>query len=292
MREKSQEITMDQKINVAATGLDGLVGTRVKSILSKSCNFVSLPENELDITNREQTLTAINNIEFDVFLHLAAFTNVDAAESNQEVAWKVNVDGTQNVYDAVTAKGKKIIYVSTGFVFDGENPPYYEDSPVNPLSYYGKTKLEGEKIIGNTGVTIRIDYPYGSHVEYKKDLVESLIDILKEKKPLQGISDQIMTPTYIDDIAHSLNYLIHNFKPNIYHIVGADSLSGIEIIHTIGKVFDLDTSYVTETTYDEFYKGKASRPKNSVMKSKNNNFYQARTFQQSLENLKSRIYLG
>jgi dTDP-4-dehydrorhamnose reductase len=72
----------------------------------------------------------------------------------------------------------------------------------------------------------------------------------------------------------------------------ADSLSGIEIIHTIGKVFDLDTSYVTETTYDEFYKGKASRPKNSVMKSKNNNFYQARTFQQGLENLKSRIYLG
>ncbi len=280
---------MNTKIKVAATGLDGLVGTRVRELLSESCEFVSLPEDQLDITDRDKTLSIIGSADFDVFLHLAAFTNVDAAEEKKDIAWKVNVEGTRNVYDAVAHLGKKIIYISTGFVFDGENPPYYEDSPTHPISYYGETKLEGEKIVKDKGLIVRIDYPYGSHVEYKKDLVESLIDILKEKKPLQGIEDQIMTPTYIDDIAHSLAYLIHHFTPQTYHIVGSDSLSGLEIIHTIGKVFGLDTSYVTPTTYDSFYHGKAARPQKSIMKSKNNTFFKMSTFEKGLEQLKLRM---
>lgn len=280
---------MDNKVKVAATGLDGLVGTRVRTLLSQSCEFVNLPEDQLDITDRTKTLSIIGNADFDVLLHLAAFTNVDAAEEKRDTAWKVNVEGTQNVYDAVNNTGRKIIYISTGFVFDGENPPYYEDSQPHPISYYGETKLEGEKIVEDNGLIVRIDYPYGSHVEYKKDLVESLIDILKDHKPLQGINDQIMTPTYIDDIAHSLNYLIHHYSPQTYHIVGSDSLSGLDIIHTIGKVFNLDTSYVTETTYDNFYKGKAPRPKKSIMKSKNNSFHTMLTFEEGLQQLKLRM---
>lgn len=283
---------MITKIKVAATGLDGLVGTRIRTLLSESCEFINLPEDQLDITDREKTLSIISAAEFDVLLHLAAFTNVDSAEERKDIAWKVNVEGTKNVYDAVVGSGKKLIYISTGFVFDGQNPPYYEDSPTHPISFYGETKLEGEKIVKDNGVIVRIDYPYGSHVEYKKDLVESLIDILKDKKPLKGIEDQIMTPTYIDNIAHSIDYLIHHFTPQTYHIVGADSLSGLDIIHTIGKVFNLDTSHVVGTTYENFYRGKAARPKKSIMKSKNNTFFEMTTFEKGLEHLKHRMMLA
>ena len=286
MSDKSQDMV---KQVIAATGLSGLVGSRIRELLKDTYEFIDLHEGLLDITDQQSTQKLIHGTDFDIFLHLAAFTNVDAAEVEKATAWKVNVHGTQNVVDAVNAKEKSFIYVSTGFVFDGQHPPYFEDSTPHPLSYYGLTKHEGEKVVNGMGATIRIDYPYGGHVAYKKDIVESLIDALREKKPLRGVTDQILTPTYIDDIAHALEYLIGHYSPEIYHIVGADNLSGMDIIKTIGNVFNLDTSFVQETTFEEFYKGKAIRPKASIMKSKKNNFYPMSTFEEGLRKLKSRF---
>lgn len=276
---------------IAATGLDGLVGSRIRELLKDEFEFLNLHEHMMDITDRENTFSVINDHNFDIFLHLAAFTNVDACEEKKDIAWKVNVEGTKNVYDAVQKKRKHFMFMSTGFVFDGEDPPYYEDSEENPISYYGKTKYEGEKVVKENGLIIRIDYPYGGHVDYKKDIVESLVDLLKTKKPFSGVVDQVFTPTYIDDIAFAIRHLAQNFKPEIYHIVGADPLSGYDVVQTIGKVYGLDTSHVTQTTYDKFYKGKAQRPKNSFMKSKNNDFYTMKTFEEGLLDLKNRVNL-
>lgn len=275
---------------IATTGLDGLVGSRIRELLHDTFDFVNLHEKSMDITNKDSVNKAISKTEFDTFLHLAAFTNVDAAEENQETAYKVNVIGTQNVFNAVQDKGKKIMYMSTGFVFDGENPPYYEDSEPHPISYYGETKYEGEKIIDGKGIIIRIDYPYGGHVEYKKDIVESLIDLLQAKKPLSGVEDQILTPTFIDDIAQAVEHLALNIDSGLFHIVGADSLSGLDIIRTIGEVFDLDTSHIGSTSYEEFYKGKARRPQKSIMKSKKNTFTKMSAFRDGLERLKMLRY--
>lgn len=294
MWNKSQDMIVQKPI-IAATGLDGLVGSRIREVLQEKYDFVNLKEGVIDITSAESVQKCVHETQFDVFLHLAAFTNVDSAESERETAWKVNVDGTRNVFDAVRTKGAKgkksakFIYISTGFVFDGLSGPYYEDSIPHPVCYYGETKLEGEKIVGLDGMIVRIDYPYGGHVGYKKDIVENLIDNLREKKPLSGVVDQILTPTYIDDIANALDYLIEHYSPEIYHIVGADNLSGMDVINTIGRVFDLDTSYVQEITFDEFNKGKAIRPKQSIMKSRKNDFYVMSAFEQGLEKLKSRL---
>src|SRR3989338_4807070 len=169
MWNKSQDMIVQKPI-IAATGLDGLVGSRIREVLQEKYDFVNLKEGVIDITSAESVQKCVHETQFDVFLHLAAFTNVDSAESERETAWKVNVDGTRNVFDAVRTKGAKgkksakFIYISTGFVFDGLSGPYYEDSIPHPVCYYGETKLEGEKIVGLDGMIVRIDYPYGGHV--------------------------------------------------------------------------------------------------------------------------------
>ncbi len=275
-------------MKIATTGMSGLVGTRVKELLDNEFDFIGISQTEIDITIKSDVEAYMRTMDADILLHLAAYTNVDACEVERKTAWDVNVEGTRNLFEAAMAKNMKFIYMSTGFVFDGESPPFFENSTPRPISYYGLTKYEGEKIVGENGMIVRIDYPYGSTVEHKKDVVSSLLDGLREKKPIKGITDQFFTPTYIDDIAEGLKHLFNHFSPQIIHLVGADSLSGYDVIKTIGKVYDLDTEWVEQTTYDAFYKNKARRPKNNTIKSSNNTFHPMRTFREGLEDLKLR----
>ncbi|PIP62554.1 dTDP-4-rhamnose reductase, partial [Candidatus Roizmanbacteria bacterium CG22_combo_CG10-13_8_21_14_all_35_9] len=97
-------------------------------LLNNYFNFIPLPQAKMDITDVQNVQNVLKEIEFDIFLHLAAYTNVAGAETNKELCFKVNVDGTKNVFDVIQSKGKKFIYISTDFVFDGKQPPYYEDS--------------------------------------------------------------------------------------------------------------------------------------------------------------------
>ncbi|OGK16784.1 hypothetical protein A3H80_02425 [Candidatus Roizmanbacteria bacterium RIFCSPLOWO2_02_FULL_37_19] len=280
---------MKPKLIIAATGLDGLIGSRINTLLKNDFEFINIPESSMDITDKDKVNEIIGETNFDIFLHLAAYTDVDSAESKQEVVWKINVDGTKNIFEAVEEKGKKMVFISTGFVFDGEHPPYYEDSTRNPISFYGKTKYEGEKIVEGRGMIIRLDYPYGGKVSYKKDIVESIVSGLKQGKEIKGIIDQYFTPTLIDDVAYAVKYLFSNFSPKIFHIVGADSLTGYDIIHTICKVYGFNKDLIGKTTYSEFYKDKALRPKNSILKSKGNHFYTMKSFEEGLLYLKKML---
>lgn len=280
---------MNTRLKIAATGLNGLLGTRIRQVLGDSIEWIDLGKSYLNITERENVFACLNSVNADMLLHLAAFTDVDACEEKKEQAWQVNVEGTRNLFEAAQEKNIKFIYVSTGFVFDGDHPPYDEDSQPHPKSYYGLTKYEGEKILSGNAMIIRIDYPYGSQVLHKKDIVESLIYALGERKTIKGVIDQIMTPTYIDDIAHAFQYLAEHFDNAIFHLVGKDSLSGFDIIQTIGKVFNIDTSLVEKITYDEFYKNRAARPRNGILKTKKNTFYPMKTFEEGLEDLKRRL---
>lgn len=275
-----------KKIRVAGTGLDGLVGSRIVELLKKDVDFIPLSQTFLDITDNKNTKSIVQSVDFDLFLHMAAYTNVDGAEKEKSTAWKVNVEGTQNIFDAVSQKNKPFISISTDFVFDGISAPFYEDSPPHPLSYYGLTKYEGEKIIKNKGMIIRLSYPYRSHFENKTDIVRSILHALKDKKPIKGIVDQILTFTFIDDIAYAFQYLFSHYSPEVFHIVGEDSISGYDAIQMIGKVFELNTSHVGRITYDDFYKGKAHRPKNGIIKSKKNTFYPMRNFEEGLRKMK------
>lgn len=282
---------MLKKIRVAGTGLDGLVGSRIVQLLQNDVDFISIPQTAMDITDQQQTRSALKTIDFDLFLHMAAYTAVDGADIAQETAYNINVRGTKHVFDAVHEKKKPFIYISTDFVFDGITPPFDENSTPHPISYYGQTKYEGEKIVKNHAMIVRLSYPYRAHFEGKTDIVRSIILLLQEKKHIKGVIDQILTFTFIDDIAHAMNYLFTHYSPEIMHIVGADSISAYEAIQTIGKVFALDTSHVTKTTCDDFYAGRARRPKNGIIISKKNTFYRMKTFEEGLQNIKQELRL-
>ncbi len=276
-------------IKIALTGASGLVGSRIVELLNNEFQFISLPQGQFDITNKDQVNNRLKDLNFDICLHLAAYTNVDDAEVNQQLAYKINVEGTKNVFELVSKKNKKFIYVSTGFVFDGENPPYDENSKPNPLSVYAKTKWQGEEIVKNKGMIVRIEYPYRAEYQLKLDFVASIKKLLLRGQTIKMVTDTLVTPTFIDDIAFSLKHLLQNFAPDIYHLVGEDSLSPYNAGLIIAKIFNLNGDLILPVTAYEYFMGKAKRPKKAIIKSIKNSFYKMRSFKEGLHEIKRQI---
>ncbi|MEK7597510.1 MAG: sugar nucleotide-binding protein [Patescibacteria group bacterium] len=276
-------------LKIALTGADGLVGSRIVELLKNDFEFLPLPQTMMDITNKEQVNNALKNLNYDIFFHLAAYTNVPGAETNKELCFKINCDGTKNVFETVIQKQKKFIYVSTDFVFDGANPPYDEGSVPNPVGVYASSKFEGEKIVKDQAMIVRIAYPYRASFELKKDFFRTFKFYLENKKPLLMITDSLMTPTFIDDIAYGLRYLFNNYSPEIYHLVGSQSLSPYDTAIKVAETFGHDKSIIGKTTYEEYIKNKPGLPKMADIRSKKNNFYKMKTFEQGLEEIKKQL---
>jgi len=270
-------------IKIALTGASGLVGSRIVELLKNDFTFISLGQTEMDITDKDMVWQKIKNTDFDIFLHLAGYTNVDGAEKESDTALKINRDGTKNVFEAVHKKNKKFIYISTDFVFDGTNPPYFEDSIPHPLSVYAQSKYEGEKVVEKTGMIVRISYPYRKVFDVKKDFVRSITSLLRQNRPLSMVTDSTFIPTFIDDIAFALKYLFVNFSPEIFHIVGSQGLSPFEAGKLIAKTYSLDETLISPTTCLEYFKNKAPRPQYNDVKSKKNNFYKMKSFTEGLQ---------
>jgi len=273
-------------MNIAITGAYGLVGSRVVEFFHDDFIFIPLAHSEVDITDQKQVHKKLNDINFDLLLHMAAYTNVDKAEEEKDKAHALNVDATQYLFEAVTGLGKKMIYISTDFVFDGVNPPFDEDSKPNPIGYYGQSKYEGEKVLNRQAMIVRISYPYGNSLSPKPDFVQRIRQLLKQNKPLKMVTDSSITPTYIDDIAYALKYLMNNFKPEIYHIVGAKSYSPFEVGKMIAEHYHLPNWLIQPTMFEEYSKGKAPRPQYSETISKKNGSWVMKTFDKGLQYLK------
>lgn len=269
-------------LKIALTGADGLVGSRIIELLNNDFLFIPLPQSKMEITNKEIVQKIIAETDFDIFLHLAAYTNVAGAETNKELCFKINVDGTKNLFQNVQSKGKKFIYISTDFVFDGKNPPYYEDSLPNPLGVYAQSKYQGEKIVQGKAMIVRISYPYRAYFDKKRDFFRTFKTYLEQKKSLLMITDSLMTATFIDDIAYGLKYLLNHFTPEIFHLTGGKAISPYEAALLIAEKFHLDKSLIGKTTYQQYIKNKPRTPQYSDIRSKKNNFWKMKTFEEGL----------
>lgn len=272
-------------MNIAITGATGLVGSGIIHILKKDFHFIPLTHDTLDITDLSQVQNTLKNIDFDIFLHLAAYTNVDGAENERAQAHAINVVGTQNLFRTTKEIGKKFIYFSTDFVFDGRNPPYTEDSLPHPIGYYGQSKWEGEQELKDEATIVRISYPYGSKMGTKLDFVQRIKSLLEQGKELTMITDGAMTPTYINDIAYALSFILKNPLPQIYHLVGSQSVSPFESGQMIAKRYGLPLELVKPISYEEYMKGKALRPRFSEIQSINNTFHTMKSFTDGLQAL-------
>ncbi len=267
------------------TGASGLVGSRVKELLKTDFDWLTPSSQELDISDKNKTLNYVQNHPFDLFLHLAAYTNVDRAQVEHDYCRQINVDGTANTFNAVNAVGKPYILVSTDFVFDGTQPEYNEKSIPKPLSYYGQTKFEAEQLVKSQAMIVRLSYPYGRSSAPKPDFVRTILQLLKQNQSIQGINDSLITPTFLDDVAYGLRYLINNYQPLIYHLVGSESLSPYDAFVKIAETFALNKNLVRPISFDQYFQNKAPRPKNAKITTLYQ-FYQTHTFTQGLSLVK------
>jgi dTDP-4-dehydrorhamnose reductase len=259
-------------MKILGTGLSGLVGSRIVELLSSKYEFDSSTE---DITNRDLISKRVKGSDASIVLHLAAKTDVDGCEKDKEKreegdAWRINVVGTKNIANVCLQTNKKLIYISTDFVFDGEKEDGYEetDSP-NPINWYGKTKYEGEVKIQESGVEFiiaRISYPYRARYDLKKDFVRGLIERLRNSQPLTMVTDHIMNPTFVDDIAYALDFLIQKNETGIFHVVGNQPISPYDAGILISKTLGLPNPKISKTTREEFFKGRAPRGFNLYLK--------------------------
>src|SRR3989344_1909484 len=258
-------------MKILGTGLSGLVGSRIVELLKDKYEFENISRSEgVDISNRDQVLEKIKSSDAQIVLHLAGKTDLDGCEKDRDLgeegeAWKINVLGTQNVAEACLATDKKLIYISTDFVFDGDNMPqagYSEEDIPNPINWYAKTKYEGEKIVQQSKapwLIVRIAYPYRASFA-KIDFARAMLNRMNEGLSIAAVEDHIFTPTFIDDIAYAIDVLIKKNCEGIYHVVGSQSLSPFDAANLIADIFELDKSKITKSTRKEYFKGKALRP--------------------------------
>lgn len=262
-------------MKIFTIGGSGLVGTRIEDLLKNSYQIDDLSlTNGVDITNLSSLDVIKDDREHDIVLHLAAKADVDGCESDKPLgeegaAYKINVGGVQNVIHACQASNKKLLYISTDFVFDGKKEMPYkyteEDTP-DPINWYAMTKYKGEEEVRNSGIPyaiLRIAYPYREDTfPPKKDFVHAMMNRFEENKPIAAITDHVMTPTYLNDIAFAIDAIITHDATGIYHVVGSQSLSPYDAAILLADRFGYDKSLINKTTREEFFKGKAPRPFN------------------------------
>jgi dTDP-4-dehydrorhamnose reductase len=259
-----------QKPRILATGLSGLVGSRIVELLNHKYVFVNFDlTTGIDITNRAKVYQAIKQGKGEAFLHLAAFTDVDKAWEQQGnkkgVCYQVNVEGTNNVAQSCKKERIYLIHISTDFVFDGKNPPkggYRETDIPHPIEWYGETKYLGElevKKAGGKHSIVRIAFPFRSHFSAKLDLVRSIKTKLEQGNLYPMFADQIITPTFIDDLTAALDALIQKKPYGIYHVVGSTPITPFDLAKKIAKTFSLGLDQIKAGSLREYLK-KAKRP--------------------------------
>jgi dTDP-4-dehydrorhamnose reductase len=207
-------------LKVLITGKNGQVGTELIKTVPKNVEAHSLTHLELDITSKETVSDRIHELKPDYIINAAAYTNVDKAESEPEQALKANAIGAGYLAQCAREVSARLIHISTDFVFDGQSStPYMPDSPLNPISVYGKSKAEGEKLIRDAyaanSIILRTSWVYSIT---GRNFVKTMINMMKERDQIRVVADQVGSPTWAKNLALSIWAIVtNNQHAGIYH---------------------------------------------------------------------------
>lgn len=256
------------KTPILGTGLSGLVGSRITQLLSDSYDFSNLDLSVgVDILDKESVMRALEQSPAKVVLHLAAFTDVNAAhEQNGDTTgscWQVNVVGTQNMVDACLAHNKHLIHLSTGYVFDGKkSEPYLETDPLNPTDWYSVTKAEAEKIIAQQApqsTVLRINFPYRTDDFAKRDIWHKIADGLQAGKRGPFFADHFFTLTPIEWFATVVHWAIENQPAGIFHATTDTVYTDLTLAQEVAGQLGIDPSTLLSSSLAQ-YNATAARP--------------------------------
>ncbi|EGP92876.1 SDR family oxidoreductase [Nitrosarchaeum koreense] len=245
-------------MKILVIGGSGIIGSKIvrRFIESKNDVIYTYYENKidvgighkLDIRKKDETIDIISKINADLIIHAAALTNVDLCEIDKKLADSINVEGTENIVTGCQRINCKIVYISTSFVFNGEKNKYFEEDEPSPTTYYGLTKLKGEKIVKNSKLSfliLRTDQPYDWKEKWQRtNSVLRVLQTLQERKILNEIMDWYNVPTYIPDFINALENLINCNLSGIYHVCGSDFVNRYEWSLSTAEIFGLDKNLI------------------------------------------------
>ncbi|MCP5005305.1 MAG: dTDP-4-dehydrorhamnose reductase [Planctomycetes bacterium] len=258
-------------MKILVTGSNGQVGADCKQVLQHSHDVVARNSKELDITNMKVTSKSLNENKPDFIVNCAAYTKVDACESERELAWKVNVDGTLNLALCACEHGSKLIHISTDFVFDGRKKlpeSYAEDDELCPVSYYGKTKLEGEmevRRVNRNHMIVRTAWVYGFHGHnFLRTMLRLALN--DPERQIKVVNDQYGSPTWSYQLAQQIEKLIELNGQGTFHATSEGYCTWYEVAKYFLEKMGIRHNLVPCST-DE-YPTPASRPKNSILENK------------------------
>lgn len=265
-------------MKILVVGGNGQIGfCLTKKLRETGWDFLSLTQLQLDITNSGRVREVVEGYMPDILVNAAAFTSVDKAEIETELAYKVNSFGSQYLAQAAVRIGAPILHISTDYVFSGlAQNLYVEDDETNPQSVYGSSKLEGERAVidaNSKHIILRTSWVFGEH---GNNFVKTMIRLGCDRKQLSVVSDQIGGPTYAGDIADALIKIIRQYEISknlswgIYHFSGFPYVSWFEFAKLIFNEANLQNIYgitgkcpVLNAIAAEDYPSPVKRPANS-----------------------------
>lgn len=255
---------MDKKIMV--TGANGLLGQfLVQWLLYKGYTVAATGKGEsrlpfdgqpayswhtLDFTDPDAVPALVAHVAPEVIVHSGAHTQVDLCELDHEACRKTNVEGTRLLLQAAAACNARFVFLSTDFVFDGANGPYNETATPNPISMYGHSKLAGEQMVQQSGLSwsiVRTILVYGTAlVGTRSNIITWTKENLEAGKPIKVVSDQWRTPTYVGDLAKGVELVIRHEAQGLFHISGKDFLTPYDMALQTARLLKLDETLMTK----------------------------------------------
>ena len=252
-------------MTILITGSKGQLGMELRKLLDeKGMNYTATDSGEMDITNQTAVDAFFQKVNPTLVFHCAAYTAVDKAEDEgKDLNEKVNAIGTKIVAEAAEANGAVMVYISTDYVFDGNNSKEYtEIDQANPQNEYGRMKYEGEQWVQNICskyYIIRTSWVFG---EFGNNFVYTMLRLAKTHPVLTVVDDQIGRPTWTRTLAAFMLHLLDTDAVfGLYHLSNDGSCSWYEFACEILKDYDVEVKPVSSAEYPQ----KAYRPKHSIM---------------------------
>jgi len=258
-------------MKILLTGATGRLGSECNDVLKSDYDIIAPDKEELDITSWDKVITSINLLSPDIILNCAAFTKVDECETERKVSERINVEGTRNLAQGAARYDKSIVHISSDFVFNGRKrlpQPYFEDDPMDPLSFYGLTKMESEMAVKQNVpkyVIIRAGWLYGMRGD--NFLKEILTLALKgDQESIYVVNDQFGSPTWFHRLAQQIKLLIDNGKEGIYHATSEGYCSRYEWAKYFLEKMEIKIPVLPCATKE--YPTPAVRPVNSILENR------------------------
>lgn len=259
---------------ILVTGCNGQLGRAIrKEYAGSDVEFVNTDVTEgegvkaLDITDVDAVLKMVEETKPEVIINCAAHTNVDACETQWDLAYKINAIGPRNLSIAASKAGAKMIHVSTDYVFEGNGTrPYTEFDEPNPVSAYGKTKLEGEnfvKAFADKYFILRTAWLYGEG----KNFVKTMLHLAETHDEVSVVSDQLGSPTSAVELAKMIHYLEPTENYGVFHATCEGDTNWAEFAEAIFKRAGKNTkvNHVTSEQYAKMNPASANRPAYSIL---------------------------